>query len=299
MDLLKNKMTRKKLFNPGHTSCAGCGPAIALKIIAEAVGKNTILVITTGCMEVTTTAYGRSAWNLPIIHSAIENAGATCSGIEAAMKQKGKKVNIVAIAGDGATFDIGLQSLSGMLERKHKVLFICYDNEGYQNTGIQRSSATPLYAETTTTPYGKNQKGNIIEKKDMPFIVASHKGVYVATANISRHEDFKKKIKKALDFNGPSYIQVLAPCVPGWKISPSETIKVSKLAIESGIAPLYEIEEGKIILKEEKKIPVIEYLKQQGRFKNLTAKEIEEIQKKVDENYNKLKTLSELKIRIF
>ncbi len=286
-------------FVAGHNACAGCGAAVAMRHITNAVGKNAIYTIATGCMEVVSTSYPLTSWNVPIIHSAFENAGATASGIEAALKHLGRSEKVIAIAGDGGTYDIGLQALSGALERGHDILFICYDNEAYMNTGIQRSGATPLYAETTTSPYGNKIHGKIEWKKQLPFIVASHK-CYVATANIAFMHDFYAKIKKALTIKGPKFIQVLTPCVIGWRIPTNEGIEIARLAVQTGIAPLYEIENGVLKLNLDIKSKHVEdYLLVQGRFKHLTKKEILEIQGRVDKEYARLKYLSDNSINIF
>jgi pyruvate ferredoxin oxidoreductase beta subunit len=290
----------EEFFTAGHNACSGCGAAIAMRHIANTIGKNSIVSIATGCMEVVSTPYPYSAWKIPCIHSAFANAAATASGIELALKQQGKKgINVVAIAGDGGTFDIGLQALSGAIERQQKILFICYDNEAYENTGIQRSGATPVRAETTTTPYGTLIHGKTEWKKNMPMIIASHdENVYVATANIAYLGDFENKIKKALNFNGPSYIQVYTPCIPGWKIPENSTIEVSRLAVQSKIWPLYEIENGIVKLNVDipNPKPLKNYLRMQGRFSKLSEKEIEEMQNRVNQKYDKLKELNGKKL---
>ncbi|MCX6742027.1 MAG: thiamine pyrophosphate-dependent enzyme [Candidatus Pacearchaeota archaeon] len=296
-------------FQSGHNACAGCGAAIAMrhitKVVDECVGKNAIYTIATGCMEVISTAYPLTAWNVPMIHSAFENAAATASGISASLKMQGKgnESIVVAIAGDGGTFDIGLQALSGMLERKHKVLFICYDNESYQNTGRQRSSATPLHAETSTTPMGLKIHGKVEEKKNMPFIVASHGNVYVATASIGYLEDFKGKIRKAIKFmqenDAPAYIQVLCPCVPGWKMASNITMELAKKAVGCRVYPLFEIEKGKLSLNDIASSSLKDYLSLQGRFSGLNEKDIAEIEKHINENYKKLEDISKCKHGIF
>ncbi len=463
-------------FLPGHNACAGCGASMAMRHITKAVGRNAIYTIATGCMEVVSTSYPLTSWDIPIIHSAFENAGATASGIEAALKHLGRNERVIAIAGDGGTYDIGLQALSGALERGHDILFICYDNEAYMNclsmdslimteeglkritevkegdkvyafdqkthglilkrctgvfnngikrvyelntlhhtikatsnhpflvakregrgksvklvwktlaelttkdeiivlknlkdgksykfpaiklskrgtekylsqtkqrdfladneyfssevirsikfvkeeptldlrvegehnfiadgivvhnTGIQRSGSTPLYAETTTSPYGDKIHGKVEWKKQLPFIAASHK-CYVATANIAFMDDFYAKIRKALSIKGPKFIQVLTPCVIGWRIQSNEGVEIARLAVQTGIAPLYEIENG--ILKFNMDIKtkhVEEYLLRQGRFKHLNKKEILEIQERVDKEYSRLKYLSDNSIRVF
>jgi len=295
----------EEMFMSGHSACPGCGAAVAMRHITNAVGKNTIISLGTGCMEVVSTSYPCTSWKIPTIHSAFENTAATAAGIEAALKSIGKEkeIKVVAIAGDGGTFDIGLQALSGMLERGHKVLYICYDNEAYMNTGIQRSGATPLHAATTTTPYLHKKHGKLEWKKNMPFIIASHNNnIYVATANIGYFADFDEKLRKAIQHleKGPAYLQVLTPCVPGWKYNENMTIRLAKLATETKIYPLYEIEEGKIKISPITGAkPVESYLKEQGRFSHLSKEETNEIQARVDRDYEKLKKLSSLNEKIF
>ena len=275
-------MNKESLLAPGHRACAGCGPAIAIRQLLEAAGKNTIIVEATGCMEVTTTPYPQTAWKVPWLHVAFENAAAAASGVEAAYKAmiskglipKDKMPNIIALAGDGGTFDIGIQALSGMLERGHKVLYVCYDNEAYMNTGIQRSSATPLGAATTTSPAGKVIPGKMTRKKPIAMIAAAHDIPYVATASIAYPADFKNKVKKALSVDGPSFIHVFAPCPTGWRFGTEQTVELARLAVETGVFVLYEITQENplkpIITKKLKdRKPVEEYLKIQGRFRHL------------------------------
>jgi len=299
---MSKQKKEKELFESGHNACAGCGPAIAMRQIMKAAGKNTIVTIATGCMEVVSTPYPLTAWNVPVIHSAFENAGATASGIDAALKflDKRNDINLIAIAGDGGTFDIGLQALSGAIERGHKFLFICYDNGAYMNTGVQRSGATPKYANTTTSPYGSKIHGKQEQIKNMPFIIASHK-CYVATANIAYPQDFMQKIKKALSINGPSYIQVFTPCQVGWKYPENLTVNLARLAVQSRASLLYEIENGivKLNMPIENPKQVKDYLRMQGRFKHMTWDEIKEIQNYVNSEYEKIKKLSDSKIAIF
>jgi len=287
----------------GHRACAGCGASIAMRHAMKAAGKNTIVVNATGCMEVVSTPYPETAWNVPYIHGAFENAAAIASGIVEALKKQGKKnVNVLAIAGDGGTFDIGLQALSGAVERNHDFCFLCYDNAAYMNTGIQRSGATPRYAATTTSPAGKVIHGKVEWKKHMPFIIAAHnENVYVATANIGFPLDFYKKVKKGLAHKGPAYIQVFTPCVPGWKYNPALTIEICKNAFNAKVTPLYEIEKGilKFTKKPDKIIPVKEYMKPQGRFRHLNDKEIQDVQKHVDAEWDKLTKLEKSGLRIF
>ncbi len=292
----------KNLFEKGHNACAGCGPAIAMREIMEASGKNTIVSIATGCMEVVSTPYPLTSWNVPVIHSAFENAAATASGIDAALKNLGKRenTNLIVIAGDGGTFDIGLQALSGAIERGHKFLFICYDNGAYQNTGNQRSGSTPKYSDTTTSPYGSKIHGKQEFAKNMPFIIASH-GCYAATANIAYPQDFKNKIKKALSMNKPAYIQVFSPCVPGWKYNGNMTVNIARLAVQTKASMLYEIENGvaKLNMPIENPKPIKEFLKMQGRFKHLNENEIKSLQNNANSEYSRIKKLSDEKINIF
>ncbi|AKH96992.1 thiamine pyrophosphate-dependent enzyme [Halanaeroarchaeum sulfurireducens] len=294
------------LFKPGHRACAGCGPALAMRYITEATGENTIISHATGCMEVVSSPYPESSWDVSWIHDVFANAPGVASGVEAAYRAFDEKegfeefedhddVNFVAIGGDGATFDIGMRSLSGMMERGHDVLYIAYDNEGYMNTGIQRSSSTPFGASTTTSPAGSESFGNDTQKKNMPAIAADHGCEYVATASIAYPTDFKRKIEKALEHDGAKYIQVSAPCMLGWDFDSAETVNVAKLAVQTGMQPLFEIVDGELsdVMSLSDRKPVEEYLETQGRFAHLFSKEggdevIEEIQEHIDEQAEEL-----------
>ncbi len=295
-----NNLPETELFAQGHRACAGCGAALAMRLVLKASGHNTIVCHATGCMEVVSTPYPETAWKIPWIHAAFENAAAVASGVERALKKLNKKVNVLAIGGDGSTFDIGLQALSGAIERGHDFCYVCYDNEAYENTGIQRSGATPKYASTTTSPAGKVIHGKQEWQKSMPFIIASH-GVYVATANIAFPQDLIAKVQKGLAIKGPAYVQVMAPCQPGWKHEPDAAIKLSKLGFQTNIYPLFEIENGyvKINKRNDNPKPVEEFLKLQGRFKHLTPEQIKEIQEHVNQEYDKLVKLEESKLKIF
>ncbi|MCX6709930.1 MAG: thiamine pyrophosphate-dependent enzyme [Candidatus Woesearchaeota archaeon] len=294
-------LPEEEYFASGHRACAGCGAAIVLRHLLKAAGKNTIVVSATGCMEVVSSPYPETAWKVPWIHSAFENASAVASGIDAALKKAGKrdKTNILVIGGDGGTFDIGLQSLSGAAERGNKFTYICYDNEAYMNTGIQRSGSTPKYASTTTSPYGEKIHGKQQFKKDMPFILAAHSS-YSATANISEFQDFFQKVKKSFSRPGLSYIQVFSPCPTGWKYPTELGIKIAKLAFDSRVTPIYEIEGGvlKITRETPKPVPVLDYLKSQKRFE-LNEKEAAEVQEYVDSEWKRIKSLNDSKIKIF
>jgi len=265
-------MSEEHLLSSGHTACSGCGQAIAARLVVDAAGKNTIIANNTGCLEVFTTKYPESAWRVPWIHSLFENAGAVSSGIEAALKYLNKKegINVIAQAGDGGTADIGLQALSGMWERGHDILAICYDNEAYMNTGIQRSSLTPFDTNTTTSPPGKVSFGNPRLKKPVPEIAVAHGIPYVATASVAFPQDIQRKVKKAFTIKGPKYLQIHVPCPLGWRHEPGLTYEIAKSAVETGLYPLFEYENGKLTAKKITKIkPVQEYLKPQGRFKHL------------------------------
>jgi pyruvate ferredoxin oxidoreductase beta subunit len=295
-------LPEEEYWTSGHRACAGCGASIAMRIATKAAGKNTIIVGTTGCMEVVSTPYPETAWKLPYVHGAFENSAAIASGICEALKKQNKDTKVLVIAGDGGTFDIGLQALSGAIERGHKFCFVCYDNEAYENTGIQRSGSTPKYTWTTTTPVGKKLHGKQEYKKHMPFIIASHnEGVYVATANIGFPLDFYNKVKKGLENNGPSYIQVYTPCVPGWKYEPNLTVDICKRAFNSKVTPLYEIEKGvlKFTMKPSQTIPFSEYVKGQGRFRHLNPAEIAEVQEHLDKEYERLLKLEKSGLKIF
>ncbi len=286
----------KSLLAPGHRACAGCAMPTTIKLVLDAAGPNTIVVSPTSCLEVTTTPFPESAWCVPWIHSLFENAAAVASGVEVMIKRKCKDTNVVVIGGDGSTFDIGMGSNSGMFERGHKILYVCYDNEAYMNTGVQRSGSTPFCAQTTTTPPGSKSLGNPRPKKDMPAIAIAHKVPYVATASVAFPVDLRKKVKKALQVNGPSYIQVNAPCITGWTFDTGTMVEIARLAVETGLWPLAEWANGELISvkKVYKPKAVEEYLKTQGRYKHLFkmpdgANMLRQIQAIADANIAKYK----------
>ena len=284
------------LISPGHSACAGCGAILAMRKIINAAGKDTVVCLATGCMEITTTSYPNSAWNVPLIHVAFENAAAVASGVSRALKKQGKEnVNVIAMGGDGGMADIGFQAISGALERNENILIIMYDNEAYMNTGIQRSGSTPLYADTTTSPSGKVIPGKQGWKKDMAKICAAHDIPYVATSSIGYPADLEAKVKKALTIRGAKFIQVLTPCPIGWRTDSSKTIDLARLAVETGVFIPYEIENGKttVTVKPDELKPVKEYLAPQGRFKHLKEEQIAELQKVFSERYAKLLKQSE------
>lgn len=282
-------MQSNALFKSGHTACAGCGQATAARLVIEVAGSNTIVVNNTGCLEVFSTRYPESSWGVPWIHSLFENAAAVASGVEAALRYLGKKdnVNVIAQAGDGGTADIGLQALSGMWERGHDILSVSYDNEAYMNTGVQRSGLTPLDTNTTTSPVGTRSWGNIRPKKPIPEIANAHGIDYVATASVGFPQDIQKKVKKALSIKGPKYIQIHVPCPLGWRYEIQLTYQIARLAVETGLYPLIEYENGKLIsARKVQPKAVEEYLKLQGRFRHLlnNPAELKKIQEIADAN---------------
>ena len=261
---------KKDLFASGHRACGGCGQALAARMVADAAGENTIACVANGCLEVFSSPYPDPSWRIPFLHSLFENAAAVAAGVEVAYKALNKgPVNIIAQGGDGSTSDIGFQCISGMFERGHNVLYVCYDNEAYMNTGVQRSGSTPLGTRTTTTPGGKKRF-----KKNIPLLAADHGIPYVATATVDDYRDLQRKVKTALSIEGPKYLHILAPCPLGWGHAGDLTVQICRLAKQTCIFPVFEIREGKIISvqKVPVKKPVEEYLKLQGRFRNLFKK---------------------------
>ncbi|MGN0093846.1 MAG: pyruvate synthase subunit PorB [Methanobrevibacter sp.] len=282
---------KEELFAPGHRGCAGCGAAIGARLALKASGKNTVAICATGCLEVMTTPYPETAWRVPFVHVAFENAGAVASGVERALKSQGKEdTHVIAFGGDGGSVDIGLQSISGAMERGHNITYICYDNEAYMNTGIQRSGATPWGASTTTSPAGSESFGEDKPKKNMPMIMAAHGIPYIATASIAYPEDYMKKVKKAVETKGPAYIHLNQPCTTGWGFDPSKTIELGRLGVETGFWPLYEIENGefKVTYRPTERKPVAEYLKAQKRFRHLDEEHVQMIQDYVNNQCEEL-----------
>lgn len=287
-------------LSPGHRLCAGCGASIVVRQVLMGTKDPVVVGVATGCLEVATTIYPYTAWEVPFIHNAFENVAATISGVETAyraLKKKGKinrEIKFVAFGGDGGTYDIGLQSLSGALERGHKFVYVCYDNEAYMNTGIQRSGATPKGASTTTAPSGKESYGKHQRRKDLTAIVAAHKIPYVAQGSVSHWNDLITKSEKAFKADGPAFLNVISMCHRGWRFLQQDTVEISKLAVETCFWPLYEIENGKlkITYKPKNKLPVSEWLKRQGRFDHLKKEEysyiVGEIQNEIDDDWNNL-----------
>jgi pyruvate ferredoxin oxidoreductase beta subunit len=288
----------------GHRACQGCAEILALRMALKVCGPDIVIAMATGCMEIISTPLPTTSWRVPWIHVAFENAAAVASGIESGLKilmRKGKipqkDIHVLAIAGDGGTSDIGLQALSGALERGHRFTYICVDNEAYMNTGIQRSSATPYGAMTTTSPPGKKSIGQSTWKKNMPKIAVAHNIPYVATACPSYPFDLLAKVKKARATDGPSYLHLLSVCPTGWRIPSNLAIQYGRLAVQTGTFPLYEVENGKyrITQKTEPLKPLSDYFKGQGRFRHLTAEETAKIEERVHREWEELKQLAEMK----
>jgi pyruvate ferredoxin oxidoreductase beta subunit len=277
------------LLASGHRACAGCGAALTIQAVLRATGANVFVANSTGCMEIISSQYPQSAWKVPWIHSLFENAAAVASGIEVALKALGRdeEGKVVVIAGDGGTVDIGMQAISGMLERGHDVCYICYDNEAYMNTGNQRSGSTPFDAATTTSPFGKKSFGNDRPKKNMPAIAAAHGIAYVATTSVAYPRDLAKKVQKGVSVRGPAYLQIHAPCNVGWGFDSAKTIEIARLAVETGLWMMYEIVDGELVnvMKVPRQQPVEEYLKQQRRFAHLFKMPGGEAQIKLIQDY--------------
>ncbi|MDD5066791.1 MAG: thiamine pyrophosphate-dependent enzyme [bacterium] len=304
--LLKDLLGKDKILTSGHRLCPGCGAPMAVKMVTMATDNPLIITSATGCLEVSTTIYPFTAWDTPWVHSAFENAGATISGLQTAFlawKKKGKidkEVKFLAFGGDGGTYDIGLQALSGALERGHDFVYVCYDNQGYMNTGAQRSASTPMGASTTTEPAGKKSIGKRIQRKDLTMIAAAHHNAYAAQSSISHWQDLMSKAKKAFEYEGPAFINVLSPCVRFWRVPSSKTVEIAKLAVETNFWPLFEIENMKLTLnfKPKERKPIIDWIKAQGRYKHLlqagNEPVIDEIQKEVDAYFDYLVRLSSI-----
>jgi pyruvate ferredoxin oxidoreductase beta subunit len=287
-------LTEEEFVHSGNRACTGCGLSIVYRMGLKALGENTILVVPPSCLTVLQGLYPVASTKLPCVNVTFASTGAAATGVRGAMKALGKDdVNVVAWAGDGGTGDIGIQALSGACERGEDIIYICYDNEAYMNTGVQRSGTTPQGVLTTTTPI----KGKLQAKKDVPAIIAAHGIPYVATASAAYPLDLYDKVKKATTIRGPKYIHVHTPCPPGWSFDTRYTIKVGKLAVETGLFDLYEIENGVLTLSTpsqrlvgKARKPVKEYFASQGRFKSLAPELVEKIQQQVDAKWAALST---------
>lgn len=285
----------------GHRACQGCAEVLAVRLVLKALGRDTIVAMSTGCMEIISSPLPLTSWELPWIHNAFENSSAVISGCETGMKammRKGKlpakKINFVAMGGDGATADIGMGQLSGALERGHDMIYVCYDNEAYMNTGIQRSSSTPYGASTTTSPAGKASIGQQTQKKNMPQIAVAHNIPYVATACPSFPFDLMEKVRRAAETPGPAYIHILSVCPTGWRIPTEDAIKYGRLAVDTCMFPLYEVINGKYHLsyRPNPVLPLKEYISGQGRYRHLTDKDFAKIESMMKSDYEKILKLS-------
>ena len=284
----KIKVPLTENLGHGHLACAGCGAAVGMRMTLKALGERIVMVIPASCWSIIPGFWPYSSFRMTAVHAGFVTGGATASGVRAALDIRGDHESLVAVwAGDGGTFDIGLQSLSGAAERNEDFIYICNDNEGYMNTGTQRSSATPWLAWTTTTPVQQPKEN---PKKDIMAIMADHRIPYAATATIAYPEDFFRKMEKAKRIRGTRFIHLLSPCPPGWKMSSELAVRISRLAVRSRVFPLYEIENGRSYTLQEEShvVPVKEYLKLQGRFSHLTADEIDRIQQRVDDEWQHL-----------
>ncbi len=297
-------LPEKDYLCPGHRACQGCAEALAVRLVHKALGRNTIVASATGCMEIITSSYPDSAWDIPWMHVAFENSASVCSGIEAGYKalvRKGKmpdrRIQFVAMGGDGATADIGLQFVSGAMERGHDMIYVCYDNEAYMNTGIQRSSSTPFGASTTTSPAGKNSIGQYTWKKPVIDIMAAHRIPYAATASPSYPFDMMEKVKRAAEIRGPSYLHIYSACPTGWRMAPELAIEVGRLAVQSGAFPLYEVRDGKKVtvnVKPDELRSLKDYTQIQGRFRHLTDDLIAQIEERLQAEWDYLLKREEL-----
>jgi pyruvate ferredoxin oxidoreductase beta subunit len=305
MATIKELLQRQNALSSGHRMCAGCTAPIIVKLITLASKYPLVVASATGCLEVATTIYPFTAWKCSFIHNAFENCAATLSGVETAyraLKKKGKiqdDIKFIGFGGDGGIYDIGLQSLSGAMERGHDMLMVCYDNEAYMNTGIQRSGATPYGAATTTTPAGKVIPGKQNFRKDLTGILVAHRIPYVAQASPSHWQDLVKKVEKALEIKGPKFINVIMPCTLGWGFPQDQGIAIAKLAVETCFWPLYEVENGKwqVTHKPQEKKPLAEFIEKQGRFSHLKKEKnrhiIDELQAQTDKEWAELLKKSE------
>jgi len=292
---LRRQQSRFSGFEAGHRACLGCGEALAARLVTEAAGPDVIYANATGCLEVFTTAWPDSAWRVPWMHSLFANAAAIGAGMEAALKVQGKPTQVIAMGGDGGTFDIGFQALSGALERGHNMLYVCYDNEAYMNTGIQRSSSTPHAAATTTSPAGRERMGKRHLKKDIVSIVAAHHIPYAATASVAYPSDIHKKVRRAMAVDGPAFLHIHTPCPLGWGHDGAITIEVARLAVQTGLFPVIELERGNLVdvLPVRRPRPVKDYLERQTRFRHLftddarAREELEHLQAIADHNIDR------------
>ncbi len=292
------ELPKEEYLLPGTTSCIGCGAAISLRLALKILGKRTVLIIPASCSSIIEGQFPKTAFKIPVLNVAFASSAAVASGVVAALRfLRIEGVNVVVWAGDGGTADIGLQALSGAAQRNENILYICYDNEGYMNTGVQESGTTPFGAWTSDSPSGKR-----LPKKDLPLIMMEHKIPYIATVNISYPQDFVRKLRKSLTYEGFRYLHIYSTCPPGWRTESNETISIGRLAVESGVWVLFEIENGRFrltgpsikFLNQERRKPIEEYLRVQERFKNMTDEDVKFMKKWIDDSWKRYSQLQKL-----
>jgi pyruvate/2-oxoacid:ferredoxin oxidoreductase beta subunit len=286
--IIKDLMPKDELLASGHLACPGCAAPVAMNLVLKALGPQTVVTLPACCWSIIAGPWPQSSLRVPLFHTAFETGGAVASGIKAGLAARGDtETTVIAWAGDGGTFDIGLQALSGAAERNEDIIYFCYDNEAYMNTGIQRSSATPWGAWTTTTPAGEPEA---TPKKDMVSILAAHSIPYIATASVAYPVDLVEKVKKARTIRGTRFIHILAPCPPGWKTQNDETIDLARQAVQTRVFPLLEIEGGRNwrLTVDHAGDPVAPYIRRQARFKHLTDEQVDQIQADVDDRWERL-----------
>ena len=288
---IKDRIPREELLDPGHLACPGCGAALAMRLALKGLGEKTIVSLPACCWTIIAGPWPQSSLHVPLFHTAFETAASCASGIKAALQQRGDtETTVMAWAGDGGTFDIGLQALSGAAERNEDIIYVCYDNEAYMNTGIQRSSATPFGAWTTTTP-GENWK--VHAKKDILAILAAHRIPYAASATVAYPDDLVAKVQKARKIRGTRFLHVLAPCPPGWKSNDEESIELGRMAVQARVFPLVEVVNGEhwSFSMEHRGDPIAPYIRRQGRFRHLTDEQVAVMQEQVDARWESLSRL--------
>jgi len=286
--IIKDLIPKDELLASGHLACPGCAAPVAMNLVLKALGPQTVVTLPACCWSIIAGPWPQSSLRVPLFHTAFETGGAVASGIKAGLVARGDdETTVIAWAGDGGTFDIGLQALSGAAERNEDIIYFCYDNEAYMNTGIQRSSATPWGAWTTTTPAGEPESS---PKKDMVSILAAHGIPYIATASVAYPVDLVEKVKKARTIRGTRFIHILAPCPPGWKTQNDETVDLARQAVQTRVFPLIEIENGRTwrLTVDHAGEPVAPYIRRQARFKHLTDDQLERIQADVDDRWERL-----------
>ncbi len=289
--LIKDRVAGRELMTSGHLACPGCGGALAMRMVLKELGDKTIVVLPACCWSIIAGPFPQSSLRVPLYHTAFETGAAVASGVRAALDMRGETETTVMVwAGDGGTFDIGLQALSGAAERNENFLYVCYDNEAYMNTGIQRSSATPWGAWTTTTPTSQPQATN---KKDILAIMAAHGIPYAATASMAYPVDLLEKVRKAKAIQGTRFLHILAPCPPGWKFPDEDSIDLARLAVQTRVFPLLEVESGTWrFTVEHEGVPVESYLRRQGRFRHMSDADIQQVQENVNARWNSLRAVT-------